>query len=133
MCNDGSPATFTRYDFQNGALTARESVNFTNRSEQKYRLYNKGVFNKAGEQVIRLNIWDWHADWQFELYENGVKVVLDDIDVINQLVSDPKSLIALEIEEVKENFGFFFDGSLREVFQPLVDLITQRGSETSTP
>ena len=74
LCNDGAPATFTRYDFENGALTDRESVNFTNLAEQKYRLYNKGVFNKNGEQVVRLNIWDWHAEWQFEVYENGQKV-----------------------------------------------------------
>ena len=74
LCNDGAPATFTRYDFENGSLTDRESVNFTNLAEQKYRLYNKGVFNKSGEQVIRLNIWDWHTEWQFEVYENGEKV-----------------------------------------------------------
>ena len=74
LCNDGAPATFTRYDFSNGVLTARESVNFTDHSEQKFRLYNKGVINKRGEQVVRLNIWDWHPDWRFEIYENGTKV-----------------------------------------------------------
>ncbi|MBO5962445.1 MAG: calcineurin-like phosphoesterase C-terminal domain-containing protein [Alistipes sp.] len=74
LCNDGSPATFTRYDFVDGALTARESVNFTDHAEQKYRIYNKGVVNKSGERVIRLNIWDWHPDWRFDIYENGKKV-----------------------------------------------------------
>lgn len=74
LCNDGSPATFTRYDFAQGALVARESVNFTERSEQKVRIYNKGQFNKNGEQVIRFNIWDWHPAWRFEIYENGAKV-----------------------------------------------------------
>ena len=74
LCNDGSPATFTRYDFNNGALTARESVNFTDHAEQKYRIYNKGVVNKSGERVIHLNIWDWHPDWRFDIYENGKKV-----------------------------------------------------------
>ena len=74
LCNDGAPATFTRYDFAGGNLVARESVNFTDHAEQKFRLYNKGVVNKDGEQVIRLNIWDWHPNWRFEIYENGSKV-----------------------------------------------------------
>ncbi len=74
LCNDGAPSTFTRYDFAGGTLKARESVNFTNLAEQKYRIYNKGIFNKSGEQVIRVNIWDWHPDWRFDIYENGKKV-----------------------------------------------------------
>jgi hypothetical protein len=116
LCNDGSPATFTRYDFQNGALTARESVNFTNRSEQKYRLYNKGVFNKAGEQVIRLNIWDWHADWQFELYENGVKV--DKPQLHNIRAKDP---LYDEMREATGNgiksFGFLRTATTYHIFE----------------
>lgn len=74
LCNDGAPSTFTRYDFAGGTLTARESVNFTDHAEQKYRIYNKGVVNQSGEQVIRVNIWDWHPDWRFDIYENGKKV-----------------------------------------------------------
>jgi hypothetical protein len=102
--------------------------------------YAQRILLKAGESMANLDLSKLPEDTVLEILsytacenENGVKVVLDDIDIINQLVSDPKSLIALEIEEVKENFGFFFDGSLREVFQPLVELITQRGSETSMP
>ena len=102
--------------------------------------YAQRILLKAGESMANLDLSKLPEDTVLEILsytacenENGVKVVLDDIDVINQLVSDPKSLIALEIEEVKENFGFFFDGSLREVFQPLVELITQRGLETSMP
>ena len=74
LCADGAPATFTRYDFVGGVLTARESVNFTDRSEQKYRLYNKGQYNESGESVLFLNVWDWHTNWRFEVYENGVKL-----------------------------------------------------------
>lgn len=74
LCNDGAPATFTRYDFEGGALTARESVNFTDRAEQKYRIYNKGQVNKAGESVVRLNVWDWCKSWRFKVYEDGVEV-----------------------------------------------------------
>lgn len=74
LCPDGAPATFTRYDFVDGALSSRESVNFSNRAEQRYRLYNKGVINKNGEKVVRLNVWDWHSNWRFEVYENGVRV-----------------------------------------------------------
>ena len=74
LCSDGAPSTFTRYDFEGGALTSRESVNFANLPEQKYRLYNKGERNSGGESVIRLNVWDWHPDWRFEVYEDGVKI-----------------------------------------------------------
>ena len=74
VCTDGAPSTFTRYDFEGGKLASRESVNFTNTTEQKYRLYNKGERTKDGEAVVRLNVWDWHPSWRFEVYENGVKV-----------------------------------------------------------
>ena len=74
LFSDGAPSTFTRYDFDNGTLASRESVNFANHSEQKFRLYNKGEVNKNGESVIRLNVWDWHPDWRFEVYENGQKI-----------------------------------------------------------
>ena len=87
LCNDGAPATFTRYDFHNGALTARESVNFTDRAEQKVRIYNKCVINKNGEHVVRLNIWDWHPEWRFEVYENGAKVAKPQLSQIR--MKDP--------------------------------------------
>lgn len=97
LCNDGAPATFTRYDFDKGVLTARESVNFTDRSEQKFRLYNKGIVNKNGEQVIRLNVWDWHPDWRFEVYENGAKVSKPQLSRIR--AKDPL------YDEMRENTG----------------------------
>ena len=74
VCTDGAPSTFTRYDFEGGKLASRESVNFTNTTEQKYRLYNSGERTKEGEVVLRLNIWDWHSSWKFEVYENGQKI-----------------------------------------------------------
>ena len=74
LCSDGAPATFTCYNFESGALVSRESVNFANLAEQRYRLYNRGERNSKGESVLRLNVWDWHPDWRFEVYENGVKV-----------------------------------------------------------
>ena len=87
LCSDGAPSTFTRYDFDKGTLTARESVNFANRPEQKYRIYNKGEKNKNGESVIRLNVWDLHPDWRFDIYENGVKV--ENAQVKNIRKKDP--------------------------------------------
>ena len=74
VCTDGAPSTFTRYDFKEGNLVSRESVNFTNTAEQKYRLYNKGERTKEGEAVVRLNVWDWHPSWKFEVYEDGKKI-----------------------------------------------------------
>jgi hypothetical protein len=56
--------------------------------------------------------------------ENGGKVVLDGIEMVNVMIENPKDLIALELKLVEYNFGFFFDGSLREVFDPLAELIS---------
>lgn len=64
--------------------------------------------------------------------ENGVPVVLDNIDIINMMVTDPKMLMTIELKVVEENFGFFFDGSLREVFLPIIDMIS-KNAQASTP
>lgn len=62
---------------------------------------------------------------------NGGKVVLDGIEMVNVMIENPKDLIALELKLVEYNFGFFFDGSLREVFDPLAELISG-SARTST-
>ena len=74
ICSDGAPATFTRYDFDGGDLTYRRSVNFTYTNEQYYRIYNKDQKNSAGKKVLRLNVWDWHTNWKFEVWENDARV-----------------------------------------------------------
>ena len=116
LCNDGAPATFTRYDFENGALTDRESVNFTNLAEQKLRIYNEGVFNKNGEQVVRLNIWDWHPEWRFEVYENGVKVEKPQLRNIRA-----KDYLYDEMREATGNgikkFGFLKTATTYHIFE----------------
>lgn len=84
LCADGAPATFYRYDFEGGRLTSRESVNFTDRTEQKYRLYNKAQLNENGESVIRLNVWDWHSNWRFEVYENGSKMANPQLRIVRK-------------------------------------------------
>ena len=83
VCTDGAPSTFTDYRFESGALVSRESVNFTNTTEQKYRVYNVGERTKEGETVLRLNVWDWHPSWKFEVYENDVKVENPNIKRVN--------------------------------------------------
>lgn len=63
--------------------------------------------------------------------DNGEPVVLDDIDVINILLGDKtKELIEIELKAVEVNFGFFFDGSLREIFDPLMKIIMEATSRT---
>lgn len=101
--------------------------------------YAQRIMLKAGHALADLDPTKIPEDVILELLsyaafvnENGVKIVLDSIDIINECVSNPKDLIELELAEIKENFGFFFDGSLREVFRPMLEMITQ-GSETSTP
>lgn len=62
---------------------------------------------------------------------NGGKVVLDGIEMIDVMVQNPRDLIELELKAVEYNFSFFFDGSLREVFDPLVELLNG-SAKTST-
>jgi hypothetical protein len=63
--------------------------------------------------------------------DNGEPVVLDDIDVINVLLGDKtKELIEIELKAVEVNFGFFFDGSLREIFEPLMKIIMEATKQT---
>lgn len=55
---------------------------------------------------------------------NGNPVVLDDIDVVNVLLgSKTKELIEIELKAIEVNFDFFFDGSLRTVFEPLMRMM----------
>ena len=61
----------------------------------------------------------------------GEYKVLDDLGVVNLLIDSPKDLIAIEIKAVEYNFGFFLDGSLREVFAPLIEQV-RKSAETST-
>lgn len=63
--------------------------------------------------------------------DNGDGIVLDEIELINMAFESTTQLIELEMKEIEENFGFFFDGSLQRIFQPLVELI-KKSSETST-
>ncbi|MBO5874969.1 MAG: calcineurin-like phosphoesterase C-terminal domain-containing protein [Alistipes sp.] len=74
LCTDGAPSTFTRYDFDGGKLTFRRSVNFSYTGEQYYRVYNKGQKNSAGKKILRLNVWDWHTDWKFEVWEDDERI-----------------------------------------------------------
>ena len=65
--------------------------------------------------------------------EKGAKIVLEDVAIINELIQDPKDLIELELRVLEYNFSFFFDGSLRKVFEPLLALLKQSaGEKTST-
>lgn len=101
--------------------------------------YAQRIMLNAGEALANLDVSKIPESTILEILsysafenENGIPVVLDGIEIINQCVESPKELIELEMKVIEENFGFFFDGSLREVFQPLLKLITS-GTETSTP
>ena len=83
LCHDGTPATFTRYDFSGGAITNRRSVNFSDENEQYYRVYNSGQTNVDGKQVIRINVWDWHSTWKIECRENGAAVPASQLKAVN--------------------------------------------------
>jgi hypothetical protein len=55
--------------------------------------------------------------------KHGVPVVLDGIEIINMMVEDPKVLLAIEVSIIEENFRFFYDGSLKEIFKPLIEMV----------
>jgi hypothetical protein len=62
--------------------------------------------------------------------DNGEPVVLDNIDIINILLgSKTKELIEIELKAVEVNFGFFFDGSLRGIFDPLMKMVLEASAE----
>ena len=66
---------------------------------------------------------------------NGEWTVLENIDIVNLLVKSTVDLVEIELKAVEYNFGFFFDGSLQKVFEPLMKLIagSAEGVGTSTP
>jgi hypothetical protein len=44
-----------------------------------------------------------------------------------------KALIAIEMRAITENFGFFLDGDLREIFEPIVRrMMGEQNSSSST-
>lgn len=101
--------------------------------------YAQRILMKGGEALASMNlsILPEEVITQILSYTaienaNGAKIVLDDIFVVNEMIENPKDLIALELKMVEYNFGFFFDGSLREVFAPLAKLV-QGATGTSTP
>lgn len=100
--------------------------------------YAQRIILAAGEAINDLNMAKIPEPVLLDLLSycavknpSGEWIVLDDLGCINLLITNPKDLIALELKAVEYNFGFFFDGSLREVFAPLVELIKQ-SAETST-
>lgn len=101
--------------------------------------YAQRIILAAGEAINDLNMSKIPEPVLLDLLSycavknpSGEWIVLDDLGCINLLIANPKDLIALELKAVEYNFGFFFDGSLREVFAPLVELI-KKSAETSTP
>lgn len=101
--------------------------------------YAQRIILNAGEALTSLDmaklpepvILDLLSYTAVKFDETGTNVVLDSIDTVNSLIDNPKDLIELELKLVEYNFGFFFDGSLREVFKPLEDLM-KKSIGTST-
>jgi hypothetical protein len=102
--------------------------------------YAQRILLAGGEALTTLNMTKLPESVILELLSytavenaNGGKVVLDSIELVNVMIENPKDLIALELKLVEYNFGFFFDGSLREVFDPLTELLNSGSARTSTP
>ena len=98
--------------------------------------YAQRIMLAAGESLASLDVSKVPESVILELLSytavensNGNPIVLDEVEVINEMIEDPKDLIELELRVLEYNFGFFFDGSLRKVFDPLIDLLKQSAGE----
>lgn len=66
---------------------------------------------------------------------HGEPVILDCPEMVNFLLgNNTKALIAIEMRAITENFGFFLDGDLREIFEPIVKrMMGEANSSSSIP
>jgi hypothetical protein len=102
--------------------------------------YAQRILLAGGEALATMNVAKLPEEVILALLEytavdndNGGHIVLDSPEMVNEMIANPKDLIALELQVIEYNFSFFFDGSLREVFAPLVELLKQSADKTSTP
>lgn len=52
---------------------------------------------------------------------NGEAIVLDSPEVVNVILgNDTELLIEIEVQVLMENYGFFLDGAIRRIFEPLM-------------
>ncbi len=65
---------------------------------------------------------------------HGEPITLDNLETVNLLLGhNTKALIAIEMRAITENFGFFLDGDLREIFEPIVRrMMGEQNSSSST-
>lgn len=65
---------------------------------------------------------------------HGEPITLDCPETVNFLLgNNTKALIAIEMRAITENFGFFLDGDLREIFEPIVKrMMGEQNSSSST-
>lgn len=56
-------------------------------------------------------------------------IVLDNQAAVDMLCTNVVDLIEMEVVCVKENFGFFFDGSLPKAFKPLEEAMAKAREE----
>lgn len=90
--------------------------------------YAQRLLIKSGEALKSFDVSKIPDDVLKELLSytavvnsKGDPIVLEDIETVNLLLGgDTKSLIAIEMQAIQENFGFFLDGGLREIFDPIV-------------
>lgn len=95
--------------------------------------YAQRMLMESGDALTSFNISKIPQSVLLELLsnvavecENGNRIVLENETVIETILGTKvKTLIEIELKVIEENFGFFLDGSLREVFQPLMDRITK--------
>ena len=64
----------------------------------------------------------------------GEPITLENLETVNLLLGhNTKALIAIEMQAITENFGFFLDGDLREIFEPIMKrMMADPNSSSST-
>lgn len=54
--------------------------------------------------------------------KTGDPIVLDSPEIVNMVIgNNTKLLIAIELQVIMENYGFFLDGGLRQIFSPIME------------
>lgn len=63
---------------------------------------------------------------------SGDAVVLDSPEMVNAMIgSNTKLLISIELQIIMENYGFFLDGGLHQIFSPIMEKMEKAITEAA--
>ena len=64
--------------------------------------------------------------------KGGEAIVLDSPEMVNAVIGqNTELLIAIEVQILMENYGFFLDGAIRRIFDPLIEKMAKAMEDAS--